>query len=90
MPVKSIFIVAEAEKPIDNQLALSVGQEHRLGNILAIRYGYKYKHDIKALGIISGINAGCGFVLKNLEVDYAYATYGKLGNTHKITLLIRL
>jgi long-subunit fatty acid transport protein len=87
---KPFIVAADIEKPADNKMNISVGQEHKVSKFLFIRYGYRYKDDIRTLGILSGINAGFGLTWKTLMLDYAYSTYKKLGDTHKFSLLVRI
>lgn len=59
------------------------GLEYWIGQVLAIRTGYRNGSDYDGL---SGLRAGFGVLIKRFEIDYGVAPYGKLGISHRITL----
>jgi len=77
----TLLLVADINKPVDNELEGSFGVEYDLGKILALRAGYNTGNDFD-----SGIAAGVGLVIADWIVDYAYVPYGKLGNTQRISI----
>ena len=60
-----------------------LGVEWWIGNILALRAGYK------ATQTITTITGGIGLKFKRTHLDYAYVPYGELGSTHRISLKIK-
>ncbi len=92
--IKSEVILAcDVNAPIDNVPNGHFGVEFvykKMKDIaLAARVGYK-TNTIKDLNALSGLSAGAGFVWKRMAVDYVWVPYGDLGNTHRISLTIRM
>jgi hypothetical protein len=64
-------------------LGIAAGLECRPVSILAIRAGYRTGSDYDGL---SGLRAGLGLSWHGIGIDYAYAPYGKLGASHRISI----
>jgi hypothetical protein len=75
------FILSETEKP-----GIAAGLECRPVQMLAIRAGYRTGSDYDGF---SGLRAGLGINWHGIGVDYAYAPYGKLGASHRISISYR-
>jgi hypothetical protein len=79
--------------PRDNKINFHTGIEYYLFDVIALRVGYKSEVSNNKLGkfknIPEGLTTGLGIRLGNIQFDYAYVPYGDLGNTHRISLLIR-
>ncbi|TES92627.1 MAG: PorV/PorQ family protein [Candidatus Cloacimonadota bacterium] len=71
----------------DDGLGLSFGCEYTFANIMSIRGGYKQG---ATPGGLSGLRAGCGFHINKLYLDYAIAPYAELGNSHIVTLGVKI
>jgi len=69
----------------DEGYHLAGGAEYVVHRLLAFRLGYRTGQDI---GL--GLRAGVGFKLKRMEVDYAFAGFGDLGEMHRVGLSLRL
>ena len=92
--IKSKLTLAlDVNAPIDNVPNGHFGVEfvyQKMKDIaLAARVGYK-TNTIKDLNALSGLSAGAGFVWKRMAIDYVWVPYGDLGNTHRISLTIRM
>lgn len=85
-----LLLAVDARQPIDNYLSSGAGAEYWLLKFCALRAGYRYRINENELGALSGLGAGMGLRFKFLQVDYAFAPFGDLGNTHRIGLLVRL
>jgi hypothetical protein len=72
------FILSETEKP-----GIAAGLECRPVQMLAIRAGYRTGSDYAGF---SGLRAGLGINWHGIGVDYAYAPYGKLGASHRLSI----
>lgn len=48
-----------------------------------------YKSEDSELDGTNGVTAGFGFGYNNAMLDYAWTPYGELGDTHKISLLVK-
>jgi hypothetical protein len=71
-------------KARDHQGSIYGGAEYWFGRYLALRSGYAGNH---AEGI--GLRAGIGLKIHSLSFDYAYASYGDLGMTHRYEISAR-
>ncbi len=87
-------LAADYYQPIDNLARLSAGCEYWYRNALAMRVGYRYQSKIDLneykTGGLEGFSLGAGFRFQPVQVDYAYATLGFLGPTHRISLTVNL
>jgi outer membrane protein OmpA-like peptidoglycan-associated protein len=70
--------------PIDLPYYINAGLEYWFANTVAVRAGYKVS-EINSLGTLSGLTAGMGVKILDYTLDYAYADYGVLGITHRIS-----
>jgi hypothetical protein len=75
------FILSGTEKP-----GIAAGVECRPVEVLAVRAGYRTGSDYDGL---SGLRAGLGISWHGIGVDYAFAPYGKLGASHRISISYR-
>src|SRR3989339_8353 len=76
----------------DNKTEISFGTEITPISILALRVGYLKSVNPETIASISnfkGIGGGLGLNIKRFSTDYAFVPYGDLGNTHRISLLIK-
>ena len=71
-------------KPVDGRFYAGFGGEYWLRKLLALRAGYQTQQDIG-----QGIRAGVGFKIHGIQLDYAWASFGDLGNTSRISLTLR-
>lgn len=81
----SFTVSADAVRPKDSEAYGAFGVEYTAFRILSMRLGFRTGQDI---GL--GFRAGVGFRLKVVEVDYAFAGFGDLGQMHRIGLSARL
>jgi hypothetical protein len=72
------FIISGTEKP-----GIAAGAECRPVEILALRVGYRTGSDYDGF---SGLRAGLGISWQGIGVDYAFAPYGKLGASHRVSI----
>lgn len=80
-----VLVTADVNKPNDNAAKGSLGVEYRLNEMFAFRAGYNDKY-----GLSNWITAGAGFTVSGWTLDYAYVPYGKLGDTHRISISTKL
>lgn len=78
-----LTVGVDVYNPSDNEISIGGGVEYWLKDLLALRVGYKTKDDEG-----SGVRAGAGIKVKMIRIDYAYAGYGILGDTHRIGLSV--
>jgi hypothetical protein len=67
-----------------NTGALYAGGEYWVIPFVALRAGYTGNHTES-----NGLRAGLGLKIKDISFDYAFASYGDLGLTHRYELLYR-
>ncbi len=60
------------------------GVEYVYAKLISVRVGFKSGYDLGAL------TYGVGFNIKGYQLDYAVNSMGELGNTNKISLIMRL
>lgn len=77
----SFSLAADIGKSQDTDLYYCVGIESWIGNVVALRAGYRTGRDVGP-----GWTAGLGFKMGGFGLDYAYVPYGDLGSTHRISL----
>jgi hypothetical protein len=87
LPVAGASLVSDVVIPVDDSPSLSVGGEYAIMGLFALRAGYKTSSD---LGATAGLRAGCGFILPRIGLDYAYAPYGDLGDSHRVSLIVKM
>ncbi|MEW6620198.1 MAG: PorV/PorQ family protein [bacterium] len=87
---RNFNISFDIKKIKDEKIDFCAGIESWFGEWLALRFSGKTNSDNKLgkfKGLSTGMSAGCGFKLGNsVLVDYAYAPYGDLGDTHKLSI----
>lgn len=71
----------DANKAADSGTKACFGADYSITKILSFRIGYNDKE-----GLNNWITAGMGIVVADWIMDYAYVPYGKLGDTHRISL----
>jgi len=92
---KGIILALDVNKPIDNNPLICFGVESKIGNMIALRVGYKYHTKNQKLDLYEsapvGLTGGFGLGLDNIYfLDYAYVPYGDLGDTHRISFIMKL
>ena len=84
-------LALDVNKSIDNRFKFNTGMEVWLFNTLALRGGYKLSEggsdfDFDDPSALANFTAGAGFRLSGGMVDYAFAPFGELGITHRVSL----
>lgn len=69
----------------DEGIFAAFGVEYAVWRVLALRLGYRTGQEIGM-----GFRGGVGFKLKAVEIDYAFAPFGELGQMHRMGLTVRL
>jgi hypothetical protein len=68
----------------DELPTLDLGLEAEVYDVLVIRAGYGFRHDM------ANVSAGIGVLLQKIKFSYAYQPFDVLGVAHRITLDIEL
>ncbi|MEK7475651.1 MAG: hypothetical protein AAB152_08465 [Candidatus Coatesbacteria bacterium] len=71
---------------VDRERWISGGAEAFLSRKLALRAGYKWSPANSGVKGLTGVTAGVGVRLRNVEVDYAYQPVGYLTTSHRLSL----
>ncbi|MEW6096021.1 MAG: PorV/PorQ family protein [bacterium] len=92
---KGIILALDINKPIDNDPMICMGVELNIGNMIAVRLGYRYQTKNQKLDLYEsapvGLTGGLGLGFGNTYfLDYAYVPYGDLGDTHRIAFMMKL
>jgi len=82
-------IVADLNRPSDNNISLGIGLAFTALKWFHVRSGYKYIIGGNDLGAVSGVTAGLGASAGNFQIDYAFIFMGQFGPTHRFSLLAR-
>lgn len=81
----SLTLTADQVLSHDERFYAAMGAEYAVFDLLALRMGYRTGQDIG-----QGFRGGIGFKLKVIELDYAFAGYGELGQMHRVGLTVWL
>ncbi len=73
--------------PNDNAENFGIGVEYGFRESLFLRGGYKINADEQSFALGAGVALRMGFL--NLNFDYAFARFERLGNTHRLSLLFK-
>ena len=70
----------------DRRAQFDLGAEYWAHKALALRAGYQFGRWQDHLGGINGASFGFGVCVERLRFDYAFLPFGRLGDTHRMTL----
>jgi hypothetical protein len=89
----ALLLASDYYQPVDNYGRLSLGAEYWYRKLICVRGGYKFQgkidlNDYETHGL-EGIALGAGFRYQIVTVDYAFASLGFLGATHRVSLTVR-
>lgn len=85
-----LLVAVDAVHPNDNDQYINLGGEFNILQIFSIRAGYRnlFMPDAEG-GLVLGGGVQTNFSeTNNIRFDYAYADYGRLAETHRITLSV--
>jgi hypothetical protein len=85
-----ILVAADAVHPNDNAQYANLGSEFKILQMVFLRIGYRGLFMPDAIG---GFVVGAGVSkdidgLSNIRFDYAFADYGRLNGTHRVTVSV--
>ena len=83
----ALTFAVDVNRPIDNDVTLGFGFEYTLVEWFHLRSGYRYSVGGNDLGAASGLTGGLGVSIESYQIDYAFVSFGKLGPTHRISVL---
>lgn len=82
----NLLLAMDIYKPFDNKLNIHLGLERDNGRF-CFRGGYRYKLKNE---LLSGPSLGFGYKFKEVyQLDYAYVPYSDLGDSHRISMIIK-
>ncbi|MEW6680618.1 MAG: PorV/PorQ family protein [bacterium] len=79
---KNLFILSDLTIPNDNDPYLGLGAEYSLKEMFFIRAGYKTGPEDEG----KGFTIGLGTKYLSYNFDYAYQPFGKLGDSHRLSV----
>jgi tetratricopeptide (TPR) repeat protein len=83
---ETLVLASDANLPADRAPFLDLGLSYRIADLIVLRAGYKLSPDNSPLDSDQGLRCGIGLGNNYMEVDYAFAPYGVLGGTHRLSL----
>ncbi len=89
--LKKFCFVSDFVKPIYEDFFVNFGSEINLIEFFAIRLGYRYKIQNLSLeneSILRGLSLGFGLNYFGTKLDYSISSFGDLGISYKISLII--
>lgn len=84
----NMLLSVSASKPNDGSPFLQAGMEYNFNDLLFLRGGYRFNHDVAKYSLGGGVKFNINQL--NLRADYSFSDYSLLGNSHRIGLGILL
>lgn len=81
---KSLLISLDLGHSIDKPVYFSIGTEYIISKMVPVRLGISTSRDTGDY-----FSLGAGVKLNNVNVDFAYIPYGKLGNNYQVSITMR-
>lgn len=81
MVMKGALLALDLNQPNRGGMSVHVGAEYIAAKTLALRVGYDGRNSAD-----SGIAAGAGIIVKSFDVNYAFAPFGALGDSHRFSV----
>ncbi len=86
--IKSLNLLLDLTLPADNIIRTNFGAEYNINPYFSFRAGWRSgPYSISELGLLSGFTTGFGIQYMGFKFDYAFVPYGKLGLTHRLSLI---
>lgn len=85
-PENSLILAGEVDLPSDRSTLFKLGAEYQMTNGFSLRMGYRNDPDRSGITRLSG---GMGYRSGNYQIDYAFVSYGDLGDVHRVSLTLR-
>ena len=79
-------IAVDAIRPIDYSERIHIGSEFLMKDVVALRAGYKFNHDVESLTLGIGVNFELGGIPFTIDYAYTKAAYFKDVNRFSINL----
>ena len=86
--VHSLVLAVDAARPRDYYEHMNLGMEYTFMELLSLRAGYAFPTDEEGISLGAGLNVDFGGI--GLGADYAYTSFGILGNVNRIGLQFSL
>lgn len=80
----SLVLAVDAMRPRDFYESVNVGAEYSFMNLFFLRGGYAFPQDEQGINLGAGVNIDAGGV--GVGADYAYTSFGILGNVHRVSV----
>lgn len=87
---EKLLVAVDASKYNDNDLTYHGGLDFKVTQMMSLRAGYETtpSNNIDVEGL-TGVAAGIGLQFSSLAFDYSFRPFGDLGDTHRVSLLIK-
>ncbi|MFC1566742.1 PorV/PorQ family protein [bacterium] len=84
---KNKIVSLEFENNIENNFKVRLGGEYFLYKMIFLRGGYIFESN--EIDSNLPVSLGLGFIYHDLYIDYAYLPKGDLGDTHKVSVMMK-
>lgn len=93
-PMAGLALAADVKKGlVDREVHIHAGTEYSIFPLLTLRGGYLTNLTQQLTNRVhqnfTGFSAGLGFKFLGHQMDYAFAPFGVLGDTHRVSLAVR-
>jgi hypothetical protein len=86
-PMAGLTVATDAGYGLGDRTAwMAVGGEYAPAPAMALRVGYKWVAQDQTLSGLTGLNAGAGFSIGRIGLDYAFQPYGDMGISHRLSV----
>ncbi|MFN3550701.1 MAG: hypothetical protein ACK4WJ_02685 [Endomicrobiia bacterium] len=89
--MKKFCFVSDLVKPMYEDFFINFGSEIEAIDFFIIRLGYKYKIQswyLESEDVLLGLSLGLGLNYFGTKIDYSISSFGELGFSHKVSLII--
>lgn len=84
MPSRPVTVAGDLVVPFQRSPFACFGAEALIRQRIGLRAGYR--GGAGGAGGLAGLTAGLGVIVREFDVDYAFASYGVLGGAHHVSL----
>jgi len=81
---ENVSLAFDVIKPLKEDFEYCFGVEGIIMEKLCLRAGYR--SELQNTGSFAGASAGVGFKIEDIDIDYAFSSYGELGLTHNFSI----
>jgi long-subunit fatty acid transport protein len=80
------IISSDIDIPVNGKKSIMVGGEYNVYKSLFVRGGYRYQDGGSDVGTLDGLNAGLGFSVGKMLINYGFAPFGDYATIHRMSI----